>query len=91
MFLFHPPLPLWGKIPVEVSAESCPLHLGTALCVCGCVAWTESRLSQSGTSNPKIYELLEKRVTENCGLNFGVSLCFLSLNVHNLNDWQPEF
>lgn len=30
------------KNAVEMSAESCPLHLGTVLCMCGCVTWAES-------------------------------------------------
>lgn len=38
----HPSLSLWRKMPVEVSAGSCPLHLGTVLCMCGCVTWTHS-------------------------------------------------
>lgn len=40
--MFHPSLPLWRKMPVKVSTESCPLHLGTVLCMCACITWTET-------------------------------------------------
>lgn len=29
-------------MPVEVSTESCPLHLGTVSCMCASITWTES-------------------------------------------------
>lgn len=68
-----------------------PLPLGTALWLChmdreGRLSWES--FSQKGTSNPKIYKLLEKRVTENCGLNFGASLCFVSLSKCSWSEWM---